>query len=154
MTYRGSAALSWQSDYGQFYLIDSADPCFEAPTVITEEMAKRRWQRLPAGLAIYTRDWLQQVIDIRIFSAPPTADPTEWRSSRPWTQTETASASFPSRLFALSSPSTFGTEHYGPLFRVDAAEMVVRIQWMEQLELTDDSRPGHSDIIRLDLWPT
>ena len=153
MTYRGGAALSWQSDYAQFYLVDSADPRFEAPVTITDAMQKRGWQRLSSGLVVYTRDWLQQVIEVRIFSAPTAADPTEWRSGRAWTQAETATAKFPSRLFAISSPSKTGTEHYGPMFRVDAAEMIVRIQWMEQLDRTDDSAPGPADAIRLDLWP-
>ena len=70
MTYRGGAALSWQSDFSQFYLVDSNDPRFEAPVNITEEMQKKRWQRLSTGLVVYTRDWLMQVIEIRIFAAP------------------------------------------------------------------------------------
>lgn len=153
MTYRGGAALSWQSDYSQFYLVDSADPRFEAPVDITADMQKRRWQVLSTGLVVYTRDWLQQIIEIRIFDAPSVADPTEWRSGRPWTQTETAKASFPSRLFAVSSPSKAGTEHYGPIFRIDADKVAVRIQWMEQTERHDDGMPGLADVIRLDLWP-
>jgi hypothetical protein len=153
LTYRGGAALSWQSDYSQFYLVDSADPRFEAPTDITAEMEKRRWKRLSTGLVVYTRDWLAQVIEIRIFGAPPPADPVEWRSGRKWTQTEIAKAAFPSRMFAISSPSKAGTAHFGPIFRIDASEMAVRVQWMEQFERDDDSAVGPADVIRLDLWP-
>ena len=153
MTYRGGAALSWQADYGQFYLVDSADPRFEAPVEITDEMQKRRWQRLSTGLVVYTRDWLQQVIEVRLFAAPQAADPTEWRSNRAWTQVEVTRAAFPSRLFAISSPSKAGTEHYGPIFRTDASEMAVRIQWMEQTERHDEGVAGPADVIRLDLWP-
>ncbi len=153
MTYRGGVALSWQSDYSQVYLVDSADPRFEAPVNITEQMQKRRWQRLSTGLVVYTRDWLLQVIEIRIFDAPQAADPTEWRSGRTWTQTEVAQAAFPSRMFAVSSPSKAGLEHFGPIFRTDASEMTIRIQWMEQLERQDDSAAGTADVVRLDLWP-
>jgi len=153
LTYRGGAALSWQSDYSQFYLVDSADPRFEASVSITGGVQKRRWQRLSTGLVVYTRDWLLQVIEIRIFAASRAADPVEWRTGRGWTQTETAQAAFPSRMFAISSPSRAGTEHYGPIFRADAAEMAVRIQWMEQIERHDDGAAGPADVIRLDLWP-
>lgn len=151
MTYRGGTALSWQSDYAQFYLVDSADPRFEAPTTISEVIQQRRWHRLSSGLVVYTRDWLHQVIDIRIFSEPAAADPSDWRSGRSWTQTETASANFPSRIFAVSSPSKAGTEHYGPMFRVDAPDMIVRIQWMEHLDRHGDSTPAVLDVIRMDL---
>ncbi len=153
MTYRGGAALSWQADYSQIYLVDSADSRFDAPVDIKEEIEKRRWQRLKSGLVVYTRDWLQQVIEIRIFGAPQDADSVEWRSGRGWTQTEAASAAFPSRMFTVSSPSKAGTESYGPFFRTDASEMIIRIHWMEQTERRDDSEPGPADVMRLDLWP-
>jgi len=153
VTYRGGAALSWQSDFSQFYLVDSNDPRFEAPVSITEEMQRKRWQRLSTGLVVYTRDWLMQVIEIRIFAAPQAADPVEWRTGRAWVQTEIAKAAFPSHMFALSSPSKAGLEHYGPIFRTDASEMTVRLQWMEQTERHDDGVAGPPDVIRLDLWP-
>lgn len=154
MSYRGGAALSWQSDYGQFYLVDGDDTCFVAPVEIPPEVSSRRWQRQSSsGLVVYTGDCLQQVIEVRIFGAPREADAIEWRSGNPWSQTELASATFPSSSFAVSSPSTSGTEHYGPIFRVDACEMRVRIQWMEFPGVRDDSKPILPDVIRLDLWP-
>lgn len=152
MSYRGGAALSWQSDYGQFYLVDSNDPRFEAPIDIGSASLERRWQRLSSGLVVYTRDWLLQVIDIRIFGEGQPADAREWRSERGWTKAETTAAAFPSRLFSVSSPSRAGTEHYGPLFRVDAVEMTIRIQWMEQTDRVNE-REWPPDVIRLDLWP-
>ncbi len=153
MTYRGGATLAWQSDYGQFYVVDGEDPRFDAPEVITPLMQSRRWHRMATGVVVYTNDSLQQLLDIRIFGSEHAADPTEWRSGRAWTQTEQAVASFPSRRFTLSSPSKASTESYGPSFRVDAATMIVRIQWMEFQGSRDDSVPVVPDVIRLDLWP-
>jgi hypothetical protein len=54
MSYRGGATLSWQSDFAQFYMVDDANPDFDAPTDITAEMMARRWQPMSDGLAIYT----------------------------------------------------------------------------------------------------
>jgi hypothetical protein len=153
MTYRGGATFAWQSDYAQFYLVDGDDPRFEAPVDITNEMTVRRWHRMASGLVVYSNDSLQQLIEVRIFGAEPAADPTEWRSGKPWTQTEIASAKLPSRRLTLSSPSKAGTESYGPSFRVDAVEMLARIQWMEFRGSRDDSKPVEPDVIRVDLWP-
>ena len=149
MSYEGGATLAWQSDFTQFYLQDDSDVVFEAPIDITQEMMTRRWHRAPIGLVVYTNDCLQQLIDIRIFSAERAADPTEWRSGNPWTQTELATAEFPSRRFTITSPSHIG----GPFFRVGAVAMAVRLQWMEFQGSRDDSVPVQPDVIRLDLWP-
>ncbi len=153
MSYRGGATFAWQSDYLQFYLVDGDDPRFEAPVDVTPEMSARRWHRAATGLSVYSNDSLKQLIEIRIFGAERAPDLTEWRSGKPWTQTEVASAKFPSRRLTLSSPSKAGTESYGPSFRVDAVAMAVRIQWMEFQGSRDDSKLVDPDVIQIDLWP-
>lgn len=153
MTYRGGATLSWQSDYAQFYLVDGDDPHFEAPIDITSDMTVKRWHRMSSGLVVYTNDSLKQLMEIRIFDAAQAADPTEWRSAKAWTQAELTGARFPSRRFTVSSPSAAGTESYGPSFRVAAADVVVRIQWMEFQGSRDDTQLVEPDVIRLDIWP-
>jgi hypothetical protein len=153
MSYRGGASLSWQSDYAQFYLVDDATSDFAAPTDITTGMMERRWHPMSAGLVVYTNDCLQQLIEVRIFGAMPAPDPTEWRSGQPWTQIETAAVVVPSKQFTLSSPSKGGPGNYGPIFRVDAATMVIRIHWMEFQGSRYDDKLVEPDVIRLDLWP-
>jgi hypothetical protein len=153
MSYLGGTTLSWQSDYGQFYLIDSADTQFAAPTDIAVIESAGGAVALPGGLVVYTADCLQQVIEIRLFSAEPPAAASEWRSGKPWTAARTVPVRFPSRQFAVSSPSKTGTEAYGPLFRVEAAAVQVRIQWMEVPGTRYDDKPMLPDVIRLDIWP-
>lgn len=154
MSYRGGSALSWQSDYGQFYLLDlDAAAAFTAPVDISDEMMRKRWHQTPGGLVVYTNDCLQQVIEVRVFGEPREADPLEWRSGQAWTQSELTSMTFPSRLFVVSSPSRAGTEAYGPIFRVDTAANRIRIQWMESDANRDDGVPVQPDVIRLELWP-
>ncbi len=152
MTYRGGATLAWQSDYCQFYLQNDGASGFEAPVDITPDMMRRRWHVVPNGLVVYTNDCLKQLIEVRIFSAAPAMEPMEWRSQRIWTQTETAEVGLPLNTFALSSPSRAGLERYGPLFRVDATQMTVCIQWMEH-GASDDTASILDDVIRLTLWP-
>jgi hypothetical protein len=153
MSYRSGATFAWQSDYAQFYLIDPSDDRFQAPTDITPEMMSRRYHRLNAGLVIYTNDCLQQLIEVRIFGGEPPRDDTDWRSGRAWTQVETVTVSFPSKHLTLDSPSKGSPGNYGPNFRVDAAMMAVRIQWMEFPGSRYDTKLVEPDVIRLDLWP-
>ena len=153
MTYRGGAALAWQADYAQFYLVDGDDAGFRAPEDITPLMMTSRWHALPSGLVVYTNDCLQQVIDIGIFSAEPPVESQEWRSQRPWTQIELAQAAFPSCRFAVSSPSKAGTESYGPVFRLDSPNVAIRIMWMEHEGDRYDTAGVQPDVIRLELWP-
>ncbi len=153
MTYLGGATVSWQSDYAQFYIVDADDMTFEAPVEITDQMMRQRWHRLPSGLVVYTNDCLQQLIEVRVFSAASPLDPNEWRSGRAWTQTETTEIALPSRRFALSSPSRARPGIAGPYFGVEAARMTVRILWMELIDPYDDSPARGPDVIRLDLWP-
>lgn len=154
MSYRGGASFAWQSDYAQVYLVDAGSASnFRAPEDITSEMMQRRWHGVPSGLVVCTNDTLQQVIEIRIFGAEPPVDASEWRSGRPWSQVELARAAFPSKQFALSSPSKAGTEGYGPAFRLDTADVSVRILWMEFGGNRYDTAPVQPDVIRIDLWP-
>ena len=46
---KGWATLAWQSDYGQFYLVDREDEAFEAPVEITAEMEARSLCVTPRG---------------------------------------------------------------------------------------------------------
>ena len=153
MSYRGGATFSWQSDYAQFYLVDIADNQFETPVDITPEMLSRRYHQMKTGLVIYTNDCLQQLIEVRIFDVMPKADSAEWRSGRTWTQVETVDVTLPSKMFTLNSPSISSLGGYGPNFRVDAATMVARIQWMELDGSRDDTKLVEPDVIQIDLWP-
>jgi hypothetical protein len=154
MSYRGGETLRWKSDFAQFYLVDDAIPDFDAPVDITHEMIFCGWHPMPGGLAIYTNDCLHQLIEIRIFSAPAAQDEIEWRSGRTWTKVTTTSVLLPSKQFVLSSPSRGGPAgNYGPIFRVDAAAMVIRIHWMEFQGSRDDTKLVEPDVIRLDFWP-
>lgn len=128
MAHRGGADLSWASDYGQFYLVDYEDREWNAPTAITNVMMQRRWSASSSGLVVYTNDCLQQIIEIRLHDSEPQHDATEWRSSSPWTQIETATATFPSKRFLIDSPSLGGSSYPGgPLFQLDGTAMAVRI---------------------------
>ena len=46
---KGWTTLAWQSDYGQFYLVDREDEAFEAPVEITAEMEARCLHRHAFG---------------------------------------------------------------------------------------------------------
>ena len=124
---------------------------------MTDEIMKRNWHRMPSGLVVYTKDCLKQLIEIQIHGVEPRHDDVEWRSGRPWTQVETTTALFPSRTFAVSSPSYTGLHAVGPLFRLESPGVAVRISWMEfplDPSVRDDTKPGaEPDVIRLTLWP-
>ncbi|TKT75805.1 hypothetical protein [Aquamicrobium sp. LC103] len=150
---QGWATFAWQADYGQFYLIDPEAPAFEAPTEITPEMERRSFFATPTGLVVYTGDCLQQHIRIRIYDTEPVRSEVEEMSGNPWTRVETTDAHFPSRKFALSSPSMPDPLPAGPLFLLEAERISVRIQWMEFQGSRDDSVPVEPDVIELTLWP-
>jgi hypothetical protein len=153
MTRLGGANFSWASDYGQFYLVDADDPQFQAPTIITDEMQRRRWYPMSSGLVVYTNDCLQQIIAVRVLDLEPPLDATEWRSKKAWTQVEYASAEFPSKRFTLSSPSHPDTHSAGPFFRLRTPKVAIRIAWMEFQGSRDDSVPVEPDVIQIELWP-
>jgi hypothetical protein len=153
MTLRGWATFAWQADYGQFYLIDAGDADFLAPTEITAEMERRRLQALPRGLVVYTEGCLQQHIRIAIHDAEPAHPPEEPMSGAPWTQVETSEARFPSRRFAISSPSMPDPLPGGPFFFLDAETYRVRVSWKEFQGSRDDSLPVEPDVIELTFWP-
>lgn len=153
MALKGWASFAWQADYGQFYLIDEADADFRAPETITPEMEAKRLVALSAGLVVYTNDSLQQHIRITIHDAEPEPFPAEPMSGQPWTQVETVHAWFPSRLFTISSPSMPYPLPSGPIFRLDADHVGVRIAWMEFDRSRDDSLPVEPDVIEVTIWP-
>ena len=150
---RGWATFAWQSDYGQFYLVDHETPDFAAPIEITPEMERRSLFVPPTGLVIYTEGSLQQHIRIAIYDTEPDHSPTEDMSGNPWTRIETVTARFPSRKFTLSSPSAPDPLPSGPFFLLDTADVMARISWMEFQESRDDSVPVEPDVIAITLWP-
>jgi len=151
---RGWATFAWQSDYGQFYLIDPQAPTFEAPTEITPEMEQRSLFATPAGLVVYTQSCLQQHIRIAIYDREPDHPQVEDMSGKPWTRVGVTQARFPSRTFTLSSPSTPDPLPAGPLFLLETPIVVVRISWMEFQGSRDESVPVEPDVISLTLWPS
>lgn len=150
---RGWAAFAWQSDYGQFYLVDRNDSSFRAPEIITDEMIQRGLCALPKGLVIYTNDCLQQHIRIRIFDTEPDHLPAEQMSGNPWTKVETIEACFPSRTFSISSPSMPDPLPAGPVFLLETEKVKARISWMEFQGSRDDSVPVEPDVIEITFWP-
>jgi hypothetical protein len=149
---RGWARFAWQSDYGQFYLIDGEDASFMPPTEITAEMEVSRLFVPPAGMVIYTQDCLQQHIQIAIYESEPDHAPVEPMSGKPWTRVETTKVNFPSQRFGISSPSMPNPLPAGPVFLLDAATVTARISWMEFEGSRDDSVPIEPDVIAITLW--
>jgi len=149
---RGWANFAWQSDYGQFYLVDRADETFEAPIEITAEMEARSLHVMTAGIVVYTQSCLQQHIRLAIYDAQPDHPATEPMSGNPWTRVETAEVRFPSKSFSISSPSMPDPLPNGPIFLVDAVTCTVRISWMEFQGSRDDSVPVEPDIIDIAIW--
>ena len=152
MTYLGGMRLSWQSDYSQFYLIDSEDHAFLAPDDITPEMMARNYHVPATGLVVYTQDCLQQRIDIVVYDAEPAATAVEAIGGKPWTAVETAHAIFPSGRFGVSSPSR-AVHPVGPFFVLGSTHVAVRISWMQFDGSRDDSVPIEPDVIQIELWP-
>lgn len=150
---RGWATFAWQSDYGQFYLLDHEDSTFMAPIEITPEMEQRSFFVTPTGLVVYTQSCLQQHIRISIYDTEPDHSPVEMMSGKPWTRIETAAARFPSRKFMISSPSMPDPLPAGPVFLLDAERVTARICWMEFQGSRDDSVPVEPDVIEITLWP-
>ena len=153
MTLRSLATFAWQADYGQFYLIDPEETAFLPPTKITAEMEMRRLQALPCGLVIYTEGCLQQHIRIAIHDAEPDHPQQDPIGGEPWTQVETSDARFPSRRFAITSPSMPDALPGGPFFFLDTDSYRVRVSWKEFQGSRDDSVPVEPDVIELTLWP-
>lgn len=153
MALRGWATFAWQSDYGQFYLIDPEDAAFLPPTEITAEMEQRRLHALPCGLVVYTEGCLQQHIRIAIHDGEPDHPSAEPMSGEVWTQVETAETRFPSRRFSISSPSMPDPLPGGPFFLLDSEMCCVRISWKEFQASRDDSVPVEPDVIDLSIWP-
>ncbi|BDG71370.1 hypothetical protein [Roseomonas fluvialis] len=150
---RGWATFAWQSDYGQFYLVDRAGADVIAPVEITPEMEQRGLFVPPTGLVVYTQGCLQQHIRIAIYGTEPEHAPVEPMSGNPWTRVETVQARFPSRSFAISSPSMPDPLPAGPLFLLESEAVAVRIAWMEFEGSRDDSVPVEPDVIEVALWP-
>jgi hypothetical protein len=150
---KGWATFAWQSDYGQFYLVDREDEAFEAPVEITAEMEARRLCVTPRGLVIYTRSSLQQHIRIAIYDSEPEHPVTEPLSGNLWTRIEQTQASFPSMSFGIFSPSLPDPLPYGPIFLVGSTDCVIQINWMESQGGRDDSVPVDPDIIDIAIWP-
>jgi len=150
---RGGATFAWQADYGQFYLVDLENTAFLAPVEITAEMEKRCLHTPAVGIVIYTQDSLQQHVRISIHDTEPNHVATEPMSGNPWTRVETTEATFPSRRFTVSSPSTSYLLPSGPFFLLDVTDFMVRVSWMEFQGNRDDSVPVEPDVIELTLWP-
>lgn len=150
---RGWATLAWQSDYGQFYVLDCEDDVFQPPVEMTAEMTAHSLFVPPAGLVVYTGDCLQQHLRVRIYDAEPDHAPHEEMSGKAWTRAETTEVRFPSRSFRLSSPSMPDPLPCGPIFLVDVPDMAARVCWMEFEGSRDDSVPVEPDVIEITLWP-
>lgn len=153
MALRGWTTLAWQADYGQFYLIDREDTGFQAPVEITGAMMEQSVFVPPAGIVVYTGDCLQQHIRIAIHDAEPEHPPVEPVTGKAWTRVQTVAARFPSRSFAVSSPSRPYPLPNGPVFMLDGVEALARIHWMEFQDSRDDSVPVEPDVIDIALWP-
>ena len=151
---RGWATLAWQSDYGQFYLLDRKDSAFEAPVEITPELEARSLFVMPSGITIYTQSCLQQHIRIAIYHREPDHSAVDPMSGNPWTRVETVEVRFPSRSFAISSPSMPDPLPNGPIFLVDSQACAMRISWMEFPGSRDDSVPVEPDVIDIAIWPS
>ncbi len=149
---RGWASFAWQSDYGQFYLVDPGAP-FAAPVEITPEMERRSLFVPPSGLVVYTASCLNQHIRVSIYETEPDHAPAEPVSGRDWTRIETVEACFPSRRFTLSSPSMPDPLPAGPLFLLETERVAARIGWMEFQGIRDDSQPCAPDVIEVTIWP-
>ena len=152
MTYLGGASFAWQSDHGQFYLIDSKDHAFLAPVDITPEMTARNYYAPATGLVVYTHDCLQQRIDIVVYDAEPAATSVEAIRGQPWNAVETTHATFPSGRFAVSSPSR-AVHRVGPFFVLGTQHAAVRISWMQIEGNRYDSTLIEPDVIQIELWP-
>ncbi|TDK31278.1 hypothetical protein E2F50_20265 [Rhizobium deserti] len=150
---KGWTTMAWQSDYGQFYLMDRNDKAFEAPVEITPEMEARCLFVMPSGITIYTQSCLQQHIRIAIYDQEPSHPLVEPMSDKPWTHEETVEVRFPSKTFAISSPSMPDPLPNGPVFFVDTVECAMRISWMEFQGSRDDSVPIEPDVIDIAIWP-
>ena len=153
MTLRGRATFAWQSDYGQFYLIDRHDSAFRPPTQFTADIEKRSLFVPAAGLVVYTNDCLQQHVRILVYDSEPELSPVECMSGNLWTRIETAVAVFPSRKFTISSPSMPDPLPGGPVFFLDAAAVTAHVSWMEFHGSRDDSVPVEPDVIEIAFWP-
>lgn len=153
MSPRGWATFAWQSDYGQFYLVDFEDAMFVAPENITPEMMERCLFMPAAGLVIYTESSLYQEIRIAIYDAEPAHDPVEPIRGNPWTKVETATAYFPSRKLTIASPSRPDPMPAGPVFLLSTETMAARICWMEFQGVRDESVPVEPNVIDIKLWP-
>lgn len=147
---KGWATFAWQSDYGQFYLVDREDV---APVENTMEMEARSLCVTPRGLVIYTQSSLQQHIRIAIYDSEPEHPVTEPLSGNLWTRIEQTQASFPSMSFGIFSPSLPDPLPYGPIFLVGSTDCVIQINWMESQGGRDDSVPVDPDIIDIAIWP-
>lgn len=152
MTVLGWAAFAWQSDYGQFYLIDREDAAFLPPQKITPEMERRSLHVPPTGIIIYTNGCLQQRISISIHAAEPDPSPVEPMSGKAWTRIEAVEARFPSKTFSIAGPSFPNPLPNGPLFFLDRTNVTARISWMEFQGSRDDSVPVEPDVIAVELW--
>jgi hypothetical protein len=150
---KGWATFAWQSDYGQFYLVDREDRAFEPPAEITPETEGRSLCVMPHGLVIYTQSCLQQHIRIAIYDSEPEHPVTEPMSGNLWTRIEQTQASFPSKSFGISSPSLPNPLPCGPIFLVDSADCMIQINWMEFQNGRNDSVPVDPDIIDIAIWP-
>ena len=89
MTAQGWANFAWQSDFGQFYLIDCEEhDTFQAPA--EPEIVSKNCHAPARGLVVYTNGCLQQVLRIRIYDREPEPRAFEEMSGKPWTSVETA----------------------------------------------------------------
>jgi L-lysine 2,3-aminomutase len=93
---RGWATFAWQSDYGQFYLVDEA---FLAPVEITAEMEARCLSVMSSGITVYTQSCLQQHIRVAIYDREPDHPLADPMSDKPWTHVETVEVRFPREAF-------------------------------------------------------
>lgn len=150
---KGWATFAWQSDYGQFYLVDRGDQAFEAPTEITPEMEEHSLFVMTSGITVYTQSCLQQHIRIAIYDQEPEHPSVDPMSDKPWTHVENVEVRFPSKSFSISSPSMPDPLPNGPLFLVDSVDCAVRISWMEFQGSRDDSVPIEPDVIDIAIWP-
>lgn len=144
---RGWATFAWQSDYGQFYLVDHEDSTFTAPIEITPEMERRSFFQYTDRTCHLYPELSATAPALSIYDTEPDHSPVEEMNGKPWTRIETAGARFPLRKFTISSPSMPAPLPAGPVFLLEAERMAARISWTEFQGSRDDSGPVDPDII-------
>jgi hypothetical protein len=146
--YLTSARFDWVSDYAQFYLFDVENLERDWLEGLPAETFAKGFHVAPNALVIYTADCLRQMIEIILHDSKPPAV-----QDIPWTKQAETVVTFPSGRMALTSPTSAGSEKYGPQFALPAKSLSALIQWRESDEDRYNADRPIRDHIRVTLWP-